>query len=870
MKRPRADRKIAPDPIFPAREKIGSGAIFFRSLVLWPLGHVGTALAAACVAAVLAGLWIQRIHPDTSLEAMFSKSDPSAAALAHVLNDFPAADQLLVLASLPQDVSGADPDRLLAFAQRFEAEVRRDPPLEALADGVLFSADEQSRAFVEKVVAPAAIYYLDDAAFDAARRRLSRQEIFAQVARDRTLLATPGPAAGAMAKTVAHDPLRLHEFFLDRLAGQRPFHTYKNGDAFLSPDGKALLIRVIGKQPPNNLEFARKLTEGVARAGAAANSDALKLEYAGAYAIAAQSERAIRRDMIETVIGSIVLLQLLFLIAYRNAFALFALAFGPVGLGILLGFGIYAMFWQTLTPLTAVLGAVLAGMGIDYSVQLISMYESRRASGDEPRLAATRSAVEMSPAVLAAWATSVVGFVAIGCSKVAALRDFAIVGTLGLSGAFVCAVLILPTTLMLTDRRGTTVQSRLRLGANALVRQLRRRHRLWIALSLTVLLAALICIASGHASIPFESDLTVMHPSPSPAIAAQDDIVREFGISPDSLTIYLHAESPEKLLTLAYQVNDRLGQSPNPGIVGTFGLPSLLPDPRFVAARKAAIGPDEADRVLVDFHAALEQNGFAEPAFDGYSKFLRTLLTNQSPPGISDLLRYRRVAETVLPGSAFEGKPSTQAITIVFTDTVLGRDRQATDAAIHSVRAALNDLSGATVTGLSVAGHDAEQTVRRELPRLILAAIAIVTVYLAIHFRSLADALLSLVPAIFGMVTAAAALGFAGQKLNMVNLVAIPLLVGIDVDYGIFLANAARLRRVRAQTGEQIAMQIGPPTHAVIVCAVATILGYISLLGASVPAERSLGIAAAAGIGACLAGVLFLLVPLLFSLSRRE
>jgi hypothetical protein len=430
-------------------------------------------------------------------------------------------------------------------------------------------------------------------------------------------------------------------------------------------------------------------------------------------------------------------------------------------------------------------------------------------------------------------------------------------------------VLILPATLMLTDRRATTVQSRLRLGANALVRQLRRRHRLWITLSLTVLLAALICIASGHASIPFESDLTVMHPSPSPAIAAQDDIARKFGISPDSLTIYLHAESPEKLLTLAYQVNDRLGQSPNPGIAGTFGLASLLPDPRFVAARKAAIGPDEADRVLADFHAALEQNGFAQRPFDGYARFLGTLLTNHSPPGISDLLRYRRVAETVLPGSAFEGKPSTQAITIVFTDTVLGRDRQATDAAIHRVRAAL-DLSGATVTGLSVAGHDAEQTVRRELPRLILAAVAIVALYLAIHFRSLADALLSLVPAIFGMVTAAAALGFAGQKLNMVNLVAVPLLVGIDVDYGIFLVNAARLRRVRAETGEQIARQIGPPTHAVIVCAVATILGYISLLWTSVPAERSLGIAAAAGIGACLAGVLFLLIPLLFSLSHRE
>lgn len=839
-----------------------------RRLLLWPLAHPLATLAIAGMGAVLALLSILRIRPDTSLEAMFSRNDPSAAALAHVLNDFPAADQLLVLATLPPGTTDADPERLLAFARRFEAEVQRAPEIESLTDGILYRADEQSRSFVEKVVAPAAMYYLDAAAFDAARHRLTREEILAQLQRNRTLLATPGPA-GAMAKIVAQDPLRLHEFLVSRLAGQRTLRTYQSGDAFISPDGTALLICVPARKPPNDLEFARKLTAGIARCADAANTDGLTTQYAGAYAISTQSERAIRRDMIETVIGSVVLLQLLFLVAYRNGFGLFALAFGPVGLGILLGFGAYGLFCRTLTPLTAVLGAILAGMGIDYSVQLISLYESRRSTGHEPSAAAARCAVEMSPAVLAAWATSVVGFLAIGSSRVAALRDFAIVGTLGLSGAFICAVLILPAILMLTDRRPTPARSRLRFGADAIVAALSRSRRACLAICAAIMALAIGGIATGRVAIPFESDLSVMHASPSPAIEAQDQIARKFGISPDSLTIYLHASSPEDLLALSYQVNDRLRQANVPGVVGTFGLASLLPDPGVIASRNAAVTPAEAERVIADFHAALEQNGFAPRAFDGYSKFLSTLLTRKTPPDLSDLIHYRRVAETVLPGSAFQGKPATEAITIVFTDPELGRDRAATDAVIHSVRAALSGLSGVTVTGLSVAGHDAEQTVRGELPRLILVAIVIVALYLAFHFRSLGDALLSLVPAIFGMTTASAILGLVGQRLNMVNLVAVPLLVGIDVDYGIFLVNAARLRRLRAQSRQQVASQIAPATYAVIVCAVATILGYISLLWTSVPAERSLGITAATGIAACLAGVLFLLVPLLFSLCRR-
>ena len=141
--------------------------------------------------------------------------------------------------------------------------------------------------------------------------------------------------------------------------------------------------------------------------------------------------------------------------------------------------------------------------------------------------------------------------------------------------------------------------------------------------------------------------------------------------------------------------------------------------------------------------------------------------------------------------------------------------------------------------------------------------------YLAIHFRNLIDAILSLLPAIFGMLVAAAVLRLAGQKLNMINLVAVPLLIGIDVDYGIFLVTLSRFRDVQKQDAKALARRISPATHAVIVCATATLLGYISLIWTSVPAERSLGIAAAVGIAACLAGVVFLLVPILFSLARK-
>jgi len=145
-----------------------------------------------------------------------------------------------------------------------------------------------------------------------------------------------------------------------------------------------------------------------------------------------------------------------------------------------------------------------------------------------------------------------------------------------------------------------------------------------------------------------------------------------------------------------------------------------------------------------------------------------------------------------------------------------------------------------------------------------------VAVYLALHFRSLPDALLAMLPTLFGLVLLFSAMRIAGQKLNMINLVAIPLLIGIDVDYGVFLVSLARVKNARQSTRAQLIDRLAPVCHAVVMCALATMIGFGSLAWTSVPAVRSLGFAVAVGIAACLFSVLFLVTPIFLSLARTE
>ena len=121
------------------------------------------------------------------------------------------------------------------------------------------------------------------------------------------------------------------------------------------------------------------------------------------------------------------------------------------------------------------------------------------------------------------------------------------------------------------------------------------------------------------------------------------------------------------------------------------------------------------------------------------------------------------------------------------------------------------------MTGISVIGHDSERTVLRDLPRLsLLSAIAAsVLVYLLVRFRNVAEAVLSMLPTVFSLVVLLAAMRLAGQKVNMINLVAAPLLIGIDVDYGIFLVALMRVKHARKVGRAALVTQIAPVCHAV-------------------------------------------------------
>src|SRR5690606_1585479 len=143
----------------------------------------------------------------------------------------------------------------------------------------------------------------------------------------------------------------------------------------------------------------------------------------GAPAIAAHASRSIRGDMQRAIISSAVLIQLVFLLAYRRPLTLLVVSL-PACLGVIWAFGAMGLASPALTALTAAIGGALAGLGVDYAIHLASAAREG---------ATSEAARRVAPAILCAAITSVLGFVALSFSGLAMLKGLALIGALGLA-----------------------------------------------------------------------------------------------------------------------------------------------------------------------------------------------------------------------------------------------------------------------------------------------------------------------------------------------------------------------------------------------------------------------------------------------------
>jgi hypothetical protein len=167
------------------------------------------------------------------------------------------------------------------------------------------------------------------------------------------------------------------------------------------------------------------------------------------------------------------------------------------------------------------------------------------------------------------------------------------------------------------------------------------------------------------------------------------------------------------------------------------------------------------------------------------------------------------------------------------------------------------------VTGNPVQAYEGSREMKRSYEQAGIYALVVIVAVLWLDFRSLTHSLLAALPLAVGMLQTFGLMGLVGIDLNAANLIGIPLILGIAVDYGVHIVHDALERpgpyRISASTA-----------NSVLVDALTTILGFGALMVASHRGLESLGRVLTVGVTTCTATSLVLLPALLAVLTRNR
>lgn len=786
-------------------------------------------LAIAFGAIVLCGLSKFARNPfDTQLlallpERLMEELSPELEARVKAKLTTAEADRITVLVEVPGNPEAA--------------RIARRAYLTSLLDSGLFAIEPVENADVKALA-------LENA---AGRLITSEDRAFLEnassAALDERLAATLLNPAGPGILGIARDPLGLYDRWVLEKAATLPVHevedSTRNAD---DTDGTApktdadrvfalrgrddalvVTLRVLSGAAETGegrvgraLQEARRSAQNALRgsegstSGADAAASALRIDAAGVPLFTdAAATRA--RDELGRIGAFSTAGVLLFALAFFGRIATLVLLAGSVAAGFAAGLGAALGLFDSLALVTFVFGATLIGVAVDYGAHWFAFAPSI------PDPIARRRA--LAPGLLTAALSSALAYGVLIATPLPGLRQMGLLAASGLLATLAVVLFWLPYADRWAPRRDTRLVRFLETRLPRLPRwdELPRLGQAALALGAVAFLAvgaARIEWASGIRDLQFvpaglakaQTRLSTALRLPSPAqvfvvsgatedavLAAEERLLTALRADPtldiQPLAMADYVPSAARQAEDARLVREALRRI-TPRMTDVLGAGPQLPDPSPEAPRVTA------DAVLATpFGAALGH--------------LRLTSEADVAAGVE-----KTVAHLVmLSGVRAEHLEKLRALESVARAD--GPDASATSDIATRVR--FVNLTG-----------DMETILTRYRNRVLESALAGfgLLALVALRIFGLHNAWRALLPALFGMLGALAAFGWAGIPVTLFTTLAIVLVLGLGVDYGIFLTRSPTDGRTAA---------------AVLFSGVTTLLSFGLLAASETPALAAFG-----------------------------
>ncbi len=619
------------------------------------------------------------------------------------------------------------------------------------------------------------------------------------------------PTSTFLKPLAAKDPLGILQNLMARSQASQPSLPTHDGH-LVSRDHRFALILLStvhshfasGVQAAFLDELQRSISAIKSRWG-----DDVEIEMSGANRVAVRAEESIRRDVRWIGACTFFGVAALFLLFFRTLMA-FVLASLPALFGMLAATTASLVALGELDGLTIAFGTALIGVAIDYAIHTVNHHAL---SG--PGVGAEETVRRLAPSLILGALTTMASFAGLTLTTSPAFRELGFFSIAGIGAALAATLFFLPAFLGDKRRIPDLSQSAAR-ALRQLVVSLRDKTRLLRALTLFTVLAAAAWLPHLH----WVDDLSRLGNIDETLVEEEKRVRARMPAFESGRFIIASASDVESALEKNDLVYQRLQPLLADGALG--GIRSLhdvlwsrsLQERNLAALRRQS---DLDERVNSLFHEV----GFRRDAFATAFEDLR----HPPAPLTLDDLRQSPLAPLL----------ETMAVNLGDDVALITHLRDARD--LDRVRQSLRDLEDVVVFDQRSFVNEVYAEFRMTTIRQVLLGTFLVGAVLLLRYRSWRPACAALLPSLLVVVYLLGAFSWFGTETNLVHVIALMMVMGMGVDYGVFLVDTANDRDA-----------LGPTMLSLLLSCLTTVFVFGALAISEHPALRAIGTTTGAGV----------------------
>lgn len=597
------------------------------------------------------------------------------------------------------------------------------------------------------------------------------------------------------------------------------------------------------------------------------------------------------------------------------------LALSNLIVGIIWAVGAAALLVGTLNIMTYMMTVILIGLGIDFSIHMISGFTEGRSLGKTIGVSMEETFLKSGKGILTGGLTTSIAFLTLSISSSRGMKELGIVTGVGLLTILVSSFLFLPTLLVLRERRFERRKQEGKVSKEFVTKDITFKslgnlgrylsgHYLATILASLVVTVLFIYFAS---TLKFDQNYMNLEPQGLPSITLQDVVLEKFDLSMDyalilaggvaesrdiaqktkdlgsvamaeDISVYFPSrEQQEKRVPMINEIREAMRSSRTLDVFRTDSLNGFLRELDRLEMNIMEIqdmaflgGQDKVDRKCAEI--------VGDPGSPDPKSLIRDLIRilERDKRSASERLGHYQISfapyfkESVIRMSSvepikIENLPTTVLDRYTNTDrsrfliTVFPADNIWKDA--EFLKRFVQDLERVdeNATGMPPVFRALIEIIGKDGRNAILLTLVVMFFVLWLDYGKPAHALMAMIPLTIGVFWMVGLMGLFGIKLTVVSIMGLPMIIGIGVDDGVHIVH-----RWSIEGKKKIVQVFSSTGKAILLTSATTMLAFGSLVFSVWPGFASLGIAMFIGVGACFLSTVIVLAGIIGVVERKK